>query len=210
MKIAPSILDANFQHLQESIDSIASSDRIHLDIMDGQYVPSITFGAAILRSLSFSVEVEAHLMVDDPERQFDSFQALGVGGITFHIENTRGRELELLRDLKLRGIRAGVCVDGDTDLGVLSDEVLLLADQILLMSIKAGKGGQKLRSEIFERIKALRFRGFSGEIEVDGGVNLDNVGDLKIAGADIVVVGSFLMKNDLGKRLDVIREFQKI
>ena len=211
MKISPSILDANFQYLQTEIDSIATADRIHLDIMDGQYVPGITFGAALFRQLQFPVETEVHLMVDNPERQFEAFQAIGVSGITFHIENTgEEKAVEYLKHLKSMKLRAGICVDGHTPQNELSDEILTIADQILLMSVKAGKGGQFFMPEVLDKIKILRERGFKGEIEVDGGVNLENAVPLKEAGVDIVVVGSFLMKKDEQTRKDIIQQFQSI
>ncbi len=210
MKISPSILDANFQSLQTEVDSIATADRIHLDIMDGQYVPAITFGGKILDSINFPIETEAHLMVDDPEKQFDRFIDLGVKGITFHIENTGKDAAKFLQELKNKNIRAGICVDGYTSVDVLSDEVLDLADQILFMSVKAGKGGQSFMPEVLEKIKNVRARGFNGEIEVDGGVNLDNVNDLKDAGADIVVVGSFVMKKPAEERPGIIKSFQDV
>ncbi len=209
MKISPSILDANFQTLQSEIDSIVSADRIHLDVMDGQYVPGITFGASILKKIQFPVETEVHLMVDDPEQQFDAFESLGVNMITFHIENTQD-VIKLLQDIKSRNIKAGICVDGYTSTDILSDEVLDIVDQVLLMSVKAGKGGQSFMPGVFDKIKCLRKRGYTGEIEVDGGVNLDNAGDLKSAGADIVVVGNFIMKKEISKRSSVIKDFQKI
>lgn len=210
MKIAPSILDADFSKLQEEVDSISTADRIHLDIMDGKYVSNISFRARDVEAIRFPVETEAHLMCDTPEIYFDEFQKLGVVGITFHIENTgEDRALELFGDLKSRGIRAGICIDGYTEPEALSDEVLRQADKILVMSVKAGKGGQSFMSESIEKIKTLRSRGFAGEIEVDGGVNLDNVKLLAEAGADIVVVGSFIMKRPAETRAEVIGEFQK-
>lgn len=209
MKIAPSILDANFQNLQSEIDSLATADRIHLDIMDGQYVPSITFGAPLFKQITFPKAAEVHLMVDDPQNQFDAFQELGVSGITFHIENTGpAKAVEFLKYLRSLKIKAGICVDGYSSVDMLSDEVLTLADQVLLMSVKAGKGGQSFMPEVLEKAKRLRSRGFSGEVEVDGGVNLENVKLLKETGVDIVVVGSFLMKRASLERLEVIRQFQ--
>ncbi len=211
MKIAPSILDANFQHLQSEINSIQQADRIHLDIMDGQYVPGITFGAPILKHINFPVETEAHLMISDPETQFEAFEKLGVSGITFHIENTGNtKTINLLNNLKIRKSRAGICVDGHTSSEILSDEILRMANQILFMSVKAGKGGQKFMPDVLEKIKDVRNRGFKGEIEVDGGVNLENAKDLKKAGADIVVVGSFIMKKQPEERESIIKAFQKI
>ncbi len=211
MKISPSILDANFQNLQTEIDSIKTADRIHLDIMDGQYVPNLSFGPPILKSINFPVEIEAHLMVNNPENFFDMFQNLGCKTITFHIENTGiSKTLELFKNLKTRGIKAGICLDGFTSTDFLSDEILKQADQILIMSVKAGFGGQSFMTESIKKIKNLRDRGFKNEIEVDGGVVLENAPLLKEAGADIVVSGSFIMKKTFKERTQIITDFQKI
>jgi len=211
MKIAPSILDADFSKLQSEVDSIRSADQIHLDIMDGKYVPRVTFCAKDLSHIHFPIETDAHLMCDKPEIFFDEFQKLGVVGITFHIENTgEKRTLELFKDLKSRGLKAGISIDGYTGAEALSDKILHEADKILVMSVKAGKGGQSFMPESLEKIKTLRARGFKGEIEVDGGVNLENVKDLRKVGADTVVVGSFLMKKPVGERGKIIREFQRV
>lgn len=211
MKIAPSILDANWQQLQTEIDSIASCDRIHLDIMDGHYVPNLSFGASMINGINFPTETEVHLMVNNPESFFPMFLDMGVNGITFHIENTgRSEAVKLLKQLKESGVRAGVCVDGYTSIDFLDDEILKVADQILLMSVKAGFGGQAFMPTVLEKIKLLRSRGYLGEIEIDGGVNLDNVTAIKDAGADIVVVGSFLMKKPIKDRTVLISSFQKI
>ena len=211
MKISPSILDANFACLQSEIDSIATADRIHLDVMDGQYVPNLSFGGPVLKGLNYPVETEAHLMVNDPENFFDMFIGVGCKTITFHIENTgRARALQLLMQLQSKGVKAGICVDGYTDVDFLDDEILKVADQVLLMSVKAGFGGQSFMPEVIEKIKSLRARGYEGEIEVDGGVVLDNVGLLKEAGADIVVSGSFIMKKPEAERAEIIKAFQAV
>lgn len=211
MKISPSILDANFQNLQSELDSIATADRIHLDIMDGQYVSNITFGALIFGKIQFPVETEVHLMVDDPQNQFEVFKNIGVSGITFHIENTgQEKAIKFLKDLKSLDLRPGICVDAYTSIDELSDEILDLSDQILLMSVKAGKGGQSFMPEVFDKVKNLRKRGFQGELEVDGGVNLENIVQLKEVGVDMVVVGSFLMKKEPEQRKDVIKKFQRV
>lgn len=211
MKIAPSILDTDPSSLQSEVDSISTADRIHLDIMDGEYVPRKTFTADDFTDLQFPVPTEAHLMCARPEEWFDSFVSLGVSGITIHIETqSPARTQLLLQSLKDHGIRAGVCVDGFTDPLEITDEVLALADQILVMSVKAGKGGQSFMPESLDKIRLLRDRGFSGEIEVDGGVNLENVASLSKAGAGIVVVGSFLMKKSPAERAEIIERFQAI
>ncbi|HEY5713840.1 MAG TPA: ribulose-phosphate 3-epimerase [Candidatus Gracilibacteria bacterium] len=212
MQIAPSILDADFSSLQAEIDSLQEADRIHLDIMDGQYVPAVSFDVQDLVGITFPVPIEAHLMVDNPESFFERFITLGCSGIAFHIENTgEATALELLTILKNENIRAGICVDGYTDTDELSDEILEIADQVLLMSVKAGAGGQSFMMEVLDKIESLRARGFGGEIEVDGGVTLENAESLKEAGADIVVVGSALMKRTLpADRAGYIEEMQGI
>ena len=209
IKIAPSILDANFGSLQTDIDSISNADRIHLDIMDGQYVPNLSFGVPVLKKIDWKNEFEVHLMVNNPESFFGDFIELGVMGITFHIENTgREKALELLQDLKSCGVKAGIALDGHTSTDFLDDEILKTADQILVMSVKAGFGGQSFMVDSLKKIKSLRERGFEGEIEVDGGVNVENVRALESAGADVVVVGSFLMKQKSNKRANIIMEIQ--
>jgi len=212
MKIAPSILDADFTNLQTEIDSLAKADRIHLDIMDGHYVPNMSFGASTLRKIDWGTQnTEVHLMVNNPENFFADFLALGVSGITFHIENTgQERALELLQDLRSCNVRAGICIDGYTSAGFLSGDILKAADQILVMSVKAGFGGQSFMPEALEKIKTLRTRGYKGEIEIDGGVNIENAPDIAAAGCDIAVVGSFLMKQKPARRLEVIKQFQAL
>ncbi len=209
MKISPSILDADFSCLKEELESIKNADRIHLDIMDGHFVPNLSFGAPVFKKVKFPVEAEAHLMVVNPEAYFDALIKVGVKGITFHVElEGIARSIELLKQLKAQNIRAGITIDGYTSPDFLSDEILKTADQILVMSVKCGFGGQSFMPEALGKIKQLRERGFAGEIEVDGGVNLENVGLLHDAGADIVVVGSFLMKQPREARAQMIREFR--
>ncbi len=209
MQVAPSILNADFGNLQSEINSLRAAKRLHLDIMDFRYVPNFSFGASILSNLNFPIPFEAHLMTDSPENFFAGFKALGAMGITFHIENTgRAKALELLRFLKKEEIKAGICIDGFTSPDFLNDEILKVADQVLVMSVKAGFGGQVFMPESLEKAKQLRKRGFAGEIEIDGGVNDQNWSDIKAAGVDIAVVGSFLMKKSIGEREAVINALQ--
>lgn len=211
MKIAPSLLDADFSKLQDEIHSLSGCDRIHIDVMDGQYVPKTSFISGELENLKFPTEIEAHLMVEHPEDYFDEFIELGCKRITFHIETQSEEEtLELLEELKLEGIKAGICIDGFTSSQSLSDDVLDLADQILIMTVKAGKGGQTFMAENLEKIKELRARGYKGEIEIDGGVNDTNWKQGELAGADIAVVGSFLMKEDSSLREERIKKLKTL
>ncbi|PID70183.1 ribulose-phosphate 3-epimerase [bacterium DOLZORAL124_38_8] len=210
IKIAPSILDANFAELQKDIDSIASADRIHIDVMDGQYVPNLSFGVPVLKKIDWKKsDFEVHLMVNNPENFFEDFVGLGAMGITFHIENTgKDKALELLQDLKACGVKAGISIDGYTSVDFLSDEILNVADQVLVMSVKSGFGGQSFMDSALDKIKLLRSRGFKGEIEVDGGVNTETIRAVEAAGADIAVVGSFLMKQKATKRKAVMAELR--
>jgi len=211
MKISPSILDADFSKLGAELDSIKTADRIHLDVMDHNFVPNLSFGYPVLKNIKFPVETEAHLMVENPEKYFDDFSKLDkIIGITFHIENTLDRAVELLKNIQTRGLKAGITVNGKTDVSILSDEVLEATDKILLMSVQAGFGGQAFMPEVYDKIKSLRSRGFKGEIEVDGGCTLNNAAQLKEAGADILVVGSFLMKKPAEDRAGIIEEFQGV
>ena len=212
MLIAPSILNANFGNLQAEIDSIARCDRIHLDIMDGQYVPNLTIGAALLKSVDWKdLPIEAHLMVNNPENFFADFIDLGCMGITFHIENTGiDRALGLLQDLRSCGVKSGICIDGYTSPDFLTDEILTLSDQILVMSVKAGFGGQAFMPESLDKIRSLRARGYTGEIEIDGGACFDNMADIKAAGCDIAVVGSFLMKQVVPERQKRLKALQAV
>lgn len=212
MKIAPSILDANFGHLQDEIDTLTLADRIHLDIMDGHYVPNLSFGAAILRDVSFPLPTEVHLMTQHPESFFWMFAHLYPQVIGFHIEATGiYRAAELLRYIR-EEIRTtpGIVIDGYTHPSWLSDEILQQAGQILIMSVKSGFGGQEFLPETLDKIQWLRSQGYTGEIEVDGGINLQTARMVKDAGADIVVVGSFLMKKSPSERRELIQSFHEI
>lgn len=210
MKIAPSILDADFSQLGAELDSISNADRIHLDVMDGQYVPNISIGAGVLKQVKFPVETDVHLMTLNPENFVDDFVALGAGTITFHIEATGiDRAAALLKSIKSKGVKAGVTIDGFTDPDWITDEMIELADQILVMSVKAGFGGQSFMPAALLKVEDLRARGFKGEIEIDGGVNADNIKEVADAGVDIAVVGSFLMKKTPAERAAVIIELQK-
>ncbi len=211
MKIAPSILDADFSQLGAELDSISSADRIHLDVMDGQYVPNISIGVGVLKKVEFPKEIEVHLMTLNPENFIDDFVALGAKTITFHIEATGiNRAVSLLKSIKAKGIRAGVTIDGYTDPDWLTDEILGLADQVLVMSVKSGFGGQSFMAASLLKVEDLRARGYKGEIEIDGGITLENIKEASDAGVDIAVVGSFLMKKVSSERAAVIAGMQGV
>jgi len=209
MKISPSILDADFGNMSAELGSIAAADRIHLDVMDGQYVPNLSFGVPVLKKLQFLAPIEAHLMTLNPENLVADFVDLGCETIMFHIEATGiPRAIALLDDLKKMGVCPGITIDGFTDPDWLTDEILTRAEQVLVMSVKSGFGGQKFMNAALLKVEDLRSRGYRGEIEIDGGVTADNIAEIADAGVDVAVVGSFLMKLPAAERGAMIKKLQ--
>jgi ribulose-phosphate 3-epimerase len=196
IKLAPSILTADLAELGEQIRAAEAggADYIHLDVMDGHFVPPITFGPLVVEAVRrvTSLPLDVHLMVDRPEAQFDAFAAAGGDIINFHIEATRHAD-RLLRSIQAMGKRAGICINPATPLSAI-EEVLAVADQIMVMMINPGWGGQPMIPAMLDKVRRLRDvladRGLSPDIEMDGGVKADNVRSCVEAGASVLVCGS--------------------
>lgn len=202
VQIAPSVLAADFLYLRKDIEMInEAGDVIHLDIMDGTLVPNISFGFSVVDHVAKIARrtMDAHLMVVHPERWFDKLHSDGVQMVSFHLEaagRSTSRHISRLHEL---GIKAGVAINPDMPVERLFPYIGK-ADYFLIMSVFAGFGGQKFIPESLERVAILKAeiekRGAKALIEIDGGVNLDNVESIRNAGAELLVAGSTVFKSD--------------
>lgn len=195
-ELAPSVLSFDLTSLSSSVPRLiaAGAGIVHLDVMDGQFVPPITFGAALASSLRKHTDapMEAHLMVMDPERQFDAFQEAGCKRIVFHYEATKHAH-RLVQDLKSRGLDAGIAINPGTPSEVL-DAVIGDLDMVLVMTVNPGWGGQRFIASTLEKIARVRALRPDMDIQVDGGIDPSTIEKVIEAGANSFVVGSYLLK----------------
>jgi len=208
-KLAPSILSADFSKLGESVSQIekGGADLIHVDVMDGHFVPNISFGAAVMKSLNncTGLMYDVHLMIENPDAYIEEFAGEKTEYITVHQEACVHLH-RTVQHIKNLGIKAGVSVNPATPLCLL-EEILEDVDLVLIMSVNPGFGGQKFIESSLEKIEKLsemrKNRGLKFLIEVDGGVNLENAPLLCKAGADILVAGSAVFgADDVKKRTE--------
>ncbi|MBR5399016.1 MAG: ribulose-phosphate 3-epimerase [Bacteroidales bacterium] len=199
MIVAPSMLSADFAHLSKDIDLVnANADIIHLDIMDGVFVPNISYGTPLVETIckGATIPVEAHLMIVEPQKFFELYRNLGVGSISVHYEacNHLDRTVKRIKEL---GMKAGVAINPHTNVNLLED-IVRISDYILIMSVNPGYGGQKYIPYCTEKIaelkKIIERNNPECLIEVDGGVTVDNIEEIANAGADVVVAGSAVFR----------------
>ena len=198
--IAPSLLSANFLQLQQECDMLNNSeaDWFHLDIMDGRFVPNISFGPMIVEFIrkATSKPCDVHLMIEEPENYAAAFQKAGADLLTVHVEACRHlhRNIQQIRDL---GMQAGVALNPHTPVGILN-EILPEIDLVCLMSVNPGFGGQQFIPGTFDKIKILRRlideKGLAVKIEIDGGVTMENAPGILAAGADVLVAGNTVFR----------------
>jgi len=199
IKIAPSILSADFANLERDIQRISTADYVHVDVMDGMFVPNITIGIPVVKSIRpvTGLPLDVHLMIVEPGRHVEAFAKAGADIITIHLEACADAH-EVIRQIHSCGCKAGVSIKPGTPIEVL-EEYLDEVELILIMSVEPGFGGQKYIPESTERIRQtaelIRKSGREIELEVDGGVGAGNVELVLEAGANVIVAGSAVFKD---------------
>lgn len=212
IKLAPSILAADFAYLADNIQQAenAGADWLHIDVMDGNFVPNISFGTPILQACKqvSTLPLDVHLMIDAPERYLTDFAETGADVITIHAEVSPHlhRSLSHIREL---GCKAGLALNPLTPLQVVQDALPYL-DLVLIMSVNPGFGGQSFISNALPRMRQVRqwinAGGYDCHVQVDGGVKADTIAACVEAGADVLVAGSAVFKGDIAENIATLRQ----
>lgn len=214
--LAPSILSADFRKLGQEVETVANAgaEYIHIDVMDGSFVPSISYGMPVIKSVRPCTDkvFDVHMMVEEPGRYAEAMKAAGADLLCVHQEACRhlDRTLNQIREL---GMKAGVALNPATPVSTL-DCVLEQVDMVLIMSVNPGFGGQAFIPYTLEKVRSLRKRmnllGLSTDIQVDGGISLENVGEVIAAGANVIVAGSAVYQGNVtGNVRAFLRKFEE-
>lgn len=215
IKVAPSILAANFNELYNEVKSVESADYLHVDVMDGHFVPNISLGACVYKGLKNKVNLvfDVHLMISDPRKYALDFIKAGADILTFHYEalNNEDDIIELINFIKGHNVKVGISIKPGTDVCVL-DKYLDKVDLILVMSVEPGFGGQSFMPVALDKIKYLKQQkiknNYKYEIEVDGGINKETSKLCVDAGCEVLVAGTYIYNNSCREKL--IKEMQNL
>ena len=205
MLVAPSILSADFGNMAKAVEDLATwgADIVHCDVMDGVYVPNITFGMPMVKALRkyTSLPIDAHLMITEPEKYVRQFCDAGADIVTFHPDASKDVQ-GAINTIKSKGKKCGIVVNADVDFDIAKPYLNQL-DLLVIMTVQAGFGGQKFKDECLEKVaiadKLRKEHGYTYLIEADGGVTPDNISVCKNAGVDIAVAGSAVFKSQSPK-----------
>lgn len=210
-KIAPSILAADYANFESELKRIeaSGSEYVHIDIMDGHFVPNISFGADVVAAMRphSKLVFDCHLMVANPEQHIESFARAGADILTIHVEATSHIH-GALQKIKAAGMQAGVVVNPGTPVAAIT-HVLGLVNQVLIMTVNPGFGGQAFIPGMLDKIRELaelrESKGLDFDIEVDGGIDDQTIALTQAAGANVFVAGSYVFKGDVGERVATLR-----